>query len=308
MADMFEQAVAASFDQTPAGAEMRRQAEQWLAQIMASPEHDWRFFLQRFDSSPTPQVKFWCIHALTERLATMGVDERPPFQQALVEWLAGPCIQRPMAEVYLRNKFAALYVAMIRLDYPTRWPSAFTELITRLQLGVPMVDMLLRVLDCVDTEFVSTDIDRSREEAERGMEVKDAMRQDCISQIVDVWHQLLQGYHTKQLDQPALVNDCLQLIEKYIVWVDISYIFHERFVSLFYAFFGDEVVRTSAAACIHALLHKGMDHSQKLSLIHISEPTRLLSISYAVFCLKKKKKKIITTSLTAQMSLAKQET
>src|SRR5678815_5888724 len=32
----------------------------------------------------------------------------------------------------------------------------------------------------------------------------------------------------------------------------------------------------------------------KLSLIHISEPTRLLSISYAVFCLKKKKKKMIS--------------
>eukprot|EP00658_Telonema_sp_P-2_P043718 TRINITY_DN3160_c0_g1_i1.p1 TRINITY_DN3160_c0_g1~~TRINITY_DN3160_c0_g1_i1.p1 ORF type:complete len:174 (-),score=83.67 TRINITY_DN3160_c0_g1_i1:67-588(-) len=30
---------------------------------------------------------------------------------------------------------------------------------------------------------------------------------------------------------------------------------------------------------------------EDLSLIHISEPTRLLSISYAVFCLKKKKKK-----------------
>eukprot|EP00658_Telonema_sp_P-2_P067601 TRINITY_DN56518_c0_g1_i1.p2 TRINITY_DN56518_c0_g1~~TRINITY_DN56518_c0_g1_i1.p2 ORF type:complete len:165 (+),score=46.17 TRINITY_DN56518_c0_g1_i1:96-590(+) len=30
---------------------------------------------------------------------------------------------------------------------------------------------------------------------------------------------------------------------------------------------------------------------QNLSLIHISEPTRLLSISYAVFCLKKKKNK-----------------
>src|SRR5678815_5517558 len=29
--------------------------------------------------------------------------------------------------------------------------------------------------------------------------------------------------------------------------------------------------------------------SESLSLIHISEPTRLLSISYAVFCLKKKK-------------------
>ena len=30
-----------------------------------------------------------------------------------------------------------------------------------------------------------------------------------------------------------------------------------------------------------------------LSLIHISEPTRLLSISYAVFCLKKKKQQTI---------------
>ncbi|MBW6152328.1 hypothetical protein KZ844_21390 [Pseudomonas aeruginosa] len=31
--------------------------------------------------------------------------------------------------------------------------------------------------------------------------------------------------------------------------------------------------------------------AQRLSLIHISEPTRHLRISYAVFCLKKKKKK-----------------
>ena len=31
--------------------------------------------------------------------------------------------------------------------------------------------------------------------------------------------------------------------------------------------------------------------SEMLSLIHISEPTRLRRISYAVFCLKKKKKK-----------------
>eukprot|EP00658_Telonema_sp_P-2_P027161 TRINITY_DN21034_c0_g1_i3.p1 TRINITY_DN21034_c0_g1~~TRINITY_DN21034_c0_g1_i3.p1 ORF type:complete len:377 (-),score=101.86 TRINITY_DN21034_c0_g1_i3:5-1135(-) len=35
----------------------------------------------------------------------------------------------------------------------------------------------------------------------------------------------------------------------------------------------------------------GESSALSLSLIHISEPTRLLSISYAVFCLKKKKKK-----------------
>eukprot|EP00658_Telonema_sp_P-2_P044380 TRINITY_DN32245_c0_g1_i1.p1 TRINITY_DN32245_c0_g1~~TRINITY_DN32245_c0_g1_i1.p1 ORF type:complete len:120 (-),score=12.51 TRINITY_DN32245_c0_g1_i1:67-426(-) len=36
---------------------------------------------------------------------------------------------------------------------------------------------------------------------------------------------------------------------------------------------------------------------QFLSLIHISEPTRLLSISYAVFCLKKKNKKFINENI-----------
>ena len=35
-----------------------------------------------------------------------------------------------------------------------------------------------------------------------------------------------------------------------------------------------------------------VDTTLNLSLIHISEPTRLLSISYAVFCLKKKKQQL----------------
>eukprot|EP00658_Telonema_sp_P-2_P055359 TRINITY_DN44008_c0_g1_i1.p1 TRINITY_DN44008_c0_g1~~TRINITY_DN44008_c0_g1_i1.p1 ORF type:complete len:104 (-),score=11.43 TRINITY_DN44008_c0_g1_i1:34-345(-) len=37
------------------------------------------------------------------------------------------------------------------------------------------------------------------------------------------------------------------------------------------------------------LLRGPLCPTHDLSLIHISEPTRLLSISYAVFCLKKKK-------------------
>eukprot|EP00658_Telonema_sp_P-2_P012011 TRINITY_DN14585_c0_g1_i12.p1 TRINITY_DN14585_c0_g1~~TRINITY_DN14585_c0_g1_i12.p1 ORF type:complete len:111 (+),score=12.95 TRINITY_DN14585_c0_g1_i12:453-785(+) len=42
----------------------------------------------------------------------------------------------------------------------------------------------------------------------------------------------------------------------------------------------------------------GVGNVQYLSLIHISEPTRLLSISYAVFCLKKKKKKKTQNNVT----------
>src|SRR5674536_373739 len=48
-------------------------------------------------------------------------------------------------------------------------------------------------------------------------------------------------------------------------------------------------VLTWLAAAEHDL--RAARHALHLSLIHISEPTRLLSISYAVFCLKKKKEK-----------------
>eukprot|EP00658_Telonema_sp_P-2_P031215 TRINITY_DN23408_c0_g2_i1.p1 TRINITY_DN23408_c0_g2~~TRINITY_DN23408_c0_g2_i1.p1 ORF type:complete len:118 (+),score=43.88 TRINITY_DN23408_c0_g2_i1:124-477(+) len=46
---------------------------------------------------------------------------------------------------------------------------------------------------------------------------------------------------------------------------------------------------SDAFAAIEVEGAEGAALPQPLSLIHISEPTRLLSISYAVFCLKKKK-------------------
>src|SRR5674536_141226 len=54
-----------------------------------------------------------------------------------------------------------------------------------------------------------------------------------------------------------------------------------------------EVVRTQEVLIIRSgkvQVDLYTNEHEYLSLIHISEPTRLLSISYAVFCLKKKKK------------------
>ena len=46
--------------------------------------------------------------------------------------------------------------------------------------------------------------------------------------------------------------------------------------------------------------YKTILYEWELSLIHISEPTRQAEISYAVFCLKKKKKQKISQSCIAQ--------
>ena len=47
----------------------------------------------------------------------------------------------------------------------------------------------------------------------------------------------------------------------------------------------------TAICLVHDGLINPMFRDRSLSLIHISEPTRQAEISYAVFCLKKKKKK-----------------
>src|SRR5450756_896276 len=53
----------------------------------------------------------------------------------------------------------------------------------------------------------------------------------------------------------------------------------------------DRLTRVSSRSRVRSRSRRSPYGSSTLSLIHISEPTRLGMISYAVFCLKKKKKK-----------------
>ncbi len=52
-----------------------------------------------------------------------------------------------------------------------------------------------------------------------------------------------------------------------------------------------EDIKQIKSALVSVYHKDGLDTLVVLSLIHISEPTRPLYISYAVFCLKKKNKK-----------------
>src|SRR5678816_4709813 len=72
-----------------------------------------------------------------------------------------------------------------------------------------------------------------------------------------------------------------------------------RNYNIYTALSGEEGIEILSKTDIHVIVtDQRMPHMTgvqflqhiPLSLIHISEPTRLLSISYAVFCLKKKKK------------------
>src|SRR5678816_1723094 len=77
------------------------------------------------------------------------------------------------------------------------------------------------------------------------------------------------------LDDYIAEDNPVRVVDAYVEELDLEEL----------AFAGAEPAATGRPAYHPAVLLK----IYILSLIHISEPTRLLSISYAVFCLKKKK-------------------
>src|SRR5665648_1192129 len=96
------------------------------------------------------------------------------------------------------------------------------------------------------------------------------------------------------------------MMELYIFDASLNFVgLLDNFISLQwtrrYAKYGEFELHCSLNPENLALLVRG-NIVWKLSLIHISEPTRLGMISYAVFCLKKKKKNIQKQSYTIQFT------
>jgi len=89
------------------------------------------FYISRFHSSGIVEVKFWCLTVLAKKYPSMVEGERAGLRSAILEWLNGPAIQQPLAEAYVKNKFAQLYALVIKVDYPAQFPGALSELMGR---------------------------------------------------------------------------------------------------------------------------------------------------------------------------------
>ena len=68
-----------------------------------------------------------------------------------------------------------MYAVFIKVDYPHNFPTAFTELMGRLQYGTSVIDLTLRVLEAIDTDLISRDfaLGRSDDDSKRAVEVKE---------------------------------------------------------------------------------------------------------------------------------------
>ncbi|KAK3579421.1 hypothetical protein CHS0354_029730 [Potamilus streckersoni] len=243
-------------------------ALQYFEQLKASVD-GWQLCIEAFTSGiydSDDHVKFFCLqvieHFLRNRYYKSGTED-----QKMIRHLLSCILERQRASVeksFLKNKMSQIVSLAFVVDYPHRWPDFFSALLSIIKQGQWQVDIYLRVLLAIDTEVVDRDIVHTQEATRRNSLIKDAMREDCVKNLSDSWLQILTEYESSHVE---LVCTCLEVIGKYISWIEISLIANNRFVPLLVRFMSLRLLRESACDCIHDILSKGMEPLGKVELV-----------------------------------------
>ena len=70
-----------------------------------------------------------------------------------------------------------------------------------------------------------------------------------------------------ETSKPEITCLCLDVVGKYVSWIDISLIANDRFVAQLLCFLSMSLLRESTCDCIHEIVSKGMDPVAKTTLV-----------------------------------------
>ncbi|KAJ3673170.1 hypothetical protein LUZ60_006544 [Juncus effusus] len=228
-------------------------------------------------------VLFWCLGSLHDLIASRYSSFPPsslPSLRASLLSFSSP-LSAPSAPPSLKNKFSQCLTALILIEYPATWPSAFIDLIPNLPspVGPAASDMFARVLVALDNDLLSQEYPRSAAELSDAMRIKDAMRAQCVPQIVRHWFDATTLY---RVSDPAVAAAALDAASRYITWIDISLVANEAVLSLLFDLTMSPVtpsgLQSAAAGCLQSIISKRMDWRPKLSLLRSLNFARILSL------------------------------
>ncbi|KAF3452025.1 hypothetical protein FNV43_RR08121 [Rhamnella rubrinervis] len=287
--DDLEQAILIMFDESgTVDLELKQKAKEYCDKIKEE-QAICRICIERLCFSNLVQVQFWCLQTLHEVIrvgySSMSLDERylirkAAFSIACCEGFDDNSVVRVLeGPAFIKNKLAQVLVTLIYFEYPLIWSSVFVDFLPHLSKGVAVIDMFSRILNSLDDELISLDYPRTPEEMAVSGRVKDAMRQQCVPQIVRAWYDIVSMY--KNSDQ-ELCTSVLDSMRRYISWIDIGLIVNDAFVPLLFELVLVDVLseqlRGAAAGCLLAVVSKRMDHQTKISLLQSLQISRVFGL------------------------------
>ncbi|THG05991.1 hypothetical protein TEA_000249 [Camellia sinensis var. sinensis] len=291
--DDLEKAILISFDELgTVDSVLKSRATAFIQQIKENPSIC-RICIERLCVSKVVQVRFWCLQCLHEalrvRYSSMSPEEKSFIRKSVfsmacfegiddnnnnnnpVRVLEGPS--------FIKNKLAQVLVTLIYLEYPLIWPSVFLDYLPHLSKGALVIDMFCRVLNALDDELISLDYNRSAQDLAVAGQVKDAMRQQCVPQIVKASYDIISMYRNSD---PEICTSVLDSMRRYISWIDIELIANDSFIPLLFELIlvdgSPNQLRGAAVVCVLAVVSKRMEPKSKLRLLQNLQINRVFGL------------------------------
>ncbi|CAI9114420.1 OLC1v1015139C1 [Oldenlandia corymbosa var. corymbosa] len=290
--DDLEKAILISFDETGAvDSGLKAQAVAYCQQIKESPSVC-SVCIQHLCFSNIVQVQFWCLQSLHDairvRYPSMGEQEKSFIRksvfsmacyEAAIDDNKSSNIRVLEGPAFIKNKLAQVFVSLICFEYPLIWTSVFLDFLPNLSKGSLVIDMFCRILIALDEELISIDYPRSSEEVALAGRIKDAMRQQCIAQIVRVWYDIVSMYKSSD---PDLCFSALDCTRRYVTWIDIGLVANDTFIQMLFELmmsteYADHI-RGGAASCLLSVVSKRMDPKSKLNLLQSLQIRRVFGL------------------------------
>ncbi|MGH0116589.1 UNVERIFIED_CONTAM: hypothetical protein FKN15_014789 [Acipenser sinensis] len=203
-------------------------------------------------------------HQIKFRYAMLTAVQQQLVRETLMTWLQSQLMNVQPEKTFIRNKAAQVFALMFVMEYLTKWPKFFFDILTVVGLNPHGVDLYLRTLMAIDAEVVDRDIVHTAEETRRNTLIKDTMREQCIPSLVESWYEIL---HTYQHSNSELTCQCLEVVGAFVSWIDLSLIANDRFVNMLLGHMSVEVLREEACDCLFEIVNKGMDPIDKTKLV-----------------------------------------
>jgi exportin-T len=214
-------------------------------------------------------MKFFCMQIIENYLKTRyktnaSESDQIVLKQFMTIWLQMQTTRKANEKNFLTKKSAQLFALVSLIDFPLRWPTFFNDLMATSLWSVGNADFYLKVLLAIDSEIVDREMPRTPEEANLISFYKNAIREHCVSDLVDSWYLLLKENSNKNAE---ITCQTLEVIGIYIDWIDINLIVNSRFVEFFLFALSQCDLRETACTCIEEIINKRMDIKAKLRLI-----------------------------------------
>lgn len=285
--DDLEKAILISFDESGVvDSALKAQAVSFCQQVKETPTIC-RLCIEKLCFCKLVQVQFWCLQTLQEVIRVkynlLSLEEKDFVRKSVFSMCCfvddSNALRIIEGPAFIKNKLAQVLVTLIYFEYPLTWSSVFVDFLPHLSKGPVVIDMFCRVLNALDDELISLDYPRSPEEMGVAAQVKDAMRQQCVVQIVKAWYDIVSAYRNSD---PELCSSVLDSMRRCILWIDIGLIVNDAFIPLLFQLIladgGSEQLQGAASGCVLAVVSKRMDPQSKLTILQSLQINRVFGL------------------------------